>query len=74
MSGSRFSGGVGFYNGTWDAWGGREFAPLAGQATRDQQIEVANRIATQGWIRPDGGYVAPVGYSGWGCTRSVGYP
>lgn len=74
MTGSRYSGGVGFYNGTWDAWGGREFAPLAGQATREEQIVVANRIATQGWTRPGGGYVAPVGYSGWGCTSSVGYP
>jgi hypothetical protein len=74
MTGSRYSGGVGFYNGTWDAWGGREFAPLAGQATREEQIVVANRIATQGWIRPGGGYVAPVGYSGWGCVSSVGYP
>ncbi len=70
MTGSRFSGGVGFANTTWDAWGGREFAPLAGQATRDQQIVVANRVATQGY-----GNVAPVGYSGWGCAKhSVGYP
>lgn len=73
MTGSRYSGGVGFYNGTWDAWGGREFAPLAGQATREEQIIVANRVATQGYQGPRG-YVAPVGYSGWGCTASVGYP
>jgi hypothetical protein len=74
MTGSRYSGGVGFYNGTWDAWGGREFAPLAGQASREEQIIVANRVATQGWVSPSGGYVAPVGYSGWGCVASVGYP
>jgi hypothetical protein len=74
MTGSRYSGGVGFYNGTWDAWGGREFAPLAGQASREEQIVVANRVATQGWITPSGGYVKPVGYSGWGCVSSVGYP
>ncbi|MEJ5256138.1 MAG: transglycosylase family protein [Acidimicrobiales bacterium] len=73
MTGSRYSGGVGFYNGTWDAWGGREFAPLAGQATREQQIIVANRVATQGYHGPRG-YVAPVGYSGWGCTKKIGYP
>jgi len=73
MTGPRYSGGVGFYNGTWDAWGGREFAPLAGQATREEQIIVANRVATQGYHGPRG-YVAPVGYSGWGCTASVGYP
>ncbi len=73
MTGSRYSGGLGFYNGTWDAWGGREFAPLAGQATREQQIIVANRVATQGYHGPRG-YVAPVGYSGWGCARKIGYP
>jgi hypothetical protein len=73
MTGSRYSGGVGFYNGTWDAWGGREFATLAGNATREQQIVVANRVATQGYHGPRG-YVAPVGYSGWGCVKSVGYP
>jgi membrane protein involved in colicin uptake len=73
MTGSRYSGGVGFYNGTWDAWGGREFATLAGHATREQQIIVANRVATQGYQGPRG-YVAPVGYSGWGCVKSVGYP
>lgn len=73
MTGSRYSGGVGFYNGTWDAWGGREFAPLAGQATREQQIIVANRVATQGYHGPRG-YVAPVGYSGWGCVKKIGYP
>jgi membrane protein involved in colicin uptake len=73
MTGSRYSGGVGFYNGTWDAWGGREFANLAGHATREQQIIVANRVATQGYQGPRG-YVAPVGYSGWGCVKTVGYP
>lgn len=69
MTGSRYSGGVGFANTTWAAYGGREFAPNAGQATRDQQIVVANRVATQGY-----GNVAAVGYSAWGCTSHVGYP
>jgi hypothetical protein len=73
MTGSSYSGGVGFYNGTWDAWGGREFASLAGHATREQQIIVANRVATQGYQGPRG-YVAPVGYSGWGCVKKIGYP
>ena len=62
MVGSRYSGGVGFYNGTWDAFGGREFAARAGQATRAQQIIVANRVAND------------VGLSGWGCLRTVGRP
>jgi hypothetical protein len=62
MVGSRYSGGLGFYNGTWDSFGGREFAARAGQATREQQIIVANRVA-------DG-----VGLSGWGCLGHVGRP
>jgi hypothetical protein len=62
MVGSRYSGGLGFYNGTWDSFGGREFAAKAGQATREQQIVVANRVAKQ------------VGLSGWGCLSHVGRP
>ncbi len=62
MVGSRYSGGLGFYNGTWDAFGGREFAARAGQASREQQIIVANRVANS------------VGLSGWGCLRTVGRP
>jgi hypothetical protein len=55
MRGSTFSGGLGFYNGTWNAFGGREFAPNAGMATREQQIVVAERV------------YARYGLSGWGC-------
>lgn len=44
MTGSIYSGGVGFLNDTWNAYGGQEFADLAGHATRDQQIVVARRI------------------------------
>jgi hypothetical protein len=62
MVGSRYSGGLGFYNGTWDSFGGREFAARAGQATREQQIIVANRVAND------------VGISGWGCLSHVGRP
>jgi hypothetical protein len=62
MVGSRYSGGLGFYNGTWDSFGGREFAHRAGQATREQQIVVANRVADE------------VGLSGWGCLGKVGRP
>lgn len=62
MVGSRYSGGLGFYNGTWDSFGGREFAAKAGQATREQQIIVANRVAND------------VGISGWGCLSHVGRP
>lgn len=57
MRGSRYSGGLGFYNGTWNAFGGREFAPNAGMATREEQIVVAERV------------YARYGLSGWGCRR-----
>jgi hypothetical protein len=62
MVGSRYSGGLGFYNGTWDSFGGREFAARAGQATREQQIIVANRVAND------------AGISGWRCLSHVGRP
>ncbi|MGF6409561.1 acyltransferase family protein [Paraburkholderia sp. MM5482-R1] len=70
----RFAGGLGIYLGTWAQWGGREFAPTPAQATAQDQIEVANRISTQGWKRPDGKVVKPVGFQGWGCLSVVGRP
>jgi Transglycosylase-like domain len=60
MRGSSFSGGVGFSNAAWDQWGGRQFAPNAGQATRDEQIIVAERIR------------ASVGLGAWGCAKTLG--
>jgi len=61
MQGPLFSGGLGFYNGTWDAFGGREFASNAGLATREEQIIVAERVRSS------------VGIGGWGCARILGY-
>lgn len=55
MRGPRYSGGLGFYNGTWTGFGGREFAANAGSATREQQIIVAERV------------YARHGLTGWGC-------
>jgi hypothetical protein len=55
MQGPRYSGGVGFANTTWNGFGGREFAPNAGQATREEQIVVAERVHDE------------YGLSGWGC-------
>ncbi len=72
--GGTWSGGLGIAQTTWAGWGGKEFADSARLATPEQQIIVANRISTQGWTKPDGRYVAPVGFSGWGCLRSVGRP
>ena len=36
-------------DGTWEYYGGREFAPTAAQATPEQQRIVAERIAFLGW-------------------------
>ena len=57
MRGSRYSGGLGFANTTWDGFGGRQFAAHAGAATREQQIVVAERVYSR------------YGLSGWGCRR-----
>jgi hypothetical protein len=58
MQGRTFSGGVGFANTTWSGYGGGEFAPNAGQATREEQIVVAERV------------YADHGLSGWGCKAA----
>ncbi|GAB2503603.1 Resuscitation-promoting factor Rpf2 precursor [Corynebacterium atrinae] len=49
-SGNGYHGGLQFSPATWRAYGGAEFAPYAYQATREQQIAVAERtLAGQGW-------------------------
>ena len=48
-TGNGYHGGLQFSQGTWAAHGGGEFASSANQATREQQIAVAERVlATQG--------------------------
>ena len=48
-TGNGYHGGLQFSQGTWSAHGGGEFASSANQATRDQQIAVAERVlASQG--------------------------
>jgi resuscitation-promoting factor RpfA len=48
-TGNGYHGGLQFSQGTWAAHGGGEYASSANQATRDQQIAVAERVlATQG--------------------------
>ncbi len=56
-----FSGGLMFHSGTWNAMGGRQYAPTASQASREQQIAVAEKVlASQGW-------------GAWpGCSRKLG--
>jgi hypothetical protein len=49
-TGNGFSGGLQFTQSTWNAFGGGQFAPAAHQATREQQIVVAEKVlAGQGW-------------------------
>lgn len=60
-TGNGYSGGLQFANSSWTGFGGREFASMAHEATREQQIVVAERIlASQGW----GAWPA--------CTRKLG--
>ena len=45
-----FSGGLMFHSATWNAMGGQAYAPTAAGATREQQIDIAERVlASQGW-------------------------
>lgn len=57
MQGAAFSGGLGFANSAWSAFGGNEFAPNAGRAIREQQIIVPERIR------------ALCGLAAWGCAK-----
>jgi LysM repeat protein len=48
-TGNGYSGGLQFSRSTWQAYGGGQYAPTAGQASRSQQIAVAERtLAGQG--------------------------
>lgn len=70
----RYSGGLGISADEWKAWGGQTFAPTPAQATPAQQIEVANRISTQGWTQADGTTVKPIGFTIWRCVAAIGLP
>jgi len=60
-SGNGYSGGLQFAHSTWRGHGGGEFAPMAYQASREQQIVVAERV------------LASSGWGAWpGCTRKLG--
>jgi hypothetical protein len=52
---TQYDGGLGILHAAWVEFGGREFAEYGSQATREQQIVVAERI------------YARHGLSGWGC-------
>lgn len=91
----QYAGGLGIYTkgkfgdrdmGTWERWGGEEFAPSPDKATKTEQIIVANRVSVEGWkttVTRDADkakrmgvpqmYVwdkEPVGFGGWGCYKS----
>lgn len=88
----RFAGGLGIMNqgtrdGTWERWGGEQFAPSPDKATRVEQLVIANRVALFGWQTKDSYrtyadklakrpmFKHPVGYFGWGCIKhNVGNP
>lgn len=99
QNGGRFAGGLGIMTngefgdsdaGTWERWGGEEFAPSPDKATMEEQIIVANRISTQGYetiVHRDPAFAKrkgvpvtyvykkrPVGFRGWGCHHTVGLP
>ena len=49
-TGNGYQGGLQFAPSTWAGYGGTAYAPTADQATREQQIAVAERVqAAQGW-------------------------
>ena len=49
-TGNGYYGGLQFSGQTWSAFGGGQYAPTANQATREQQIAVAEKVlASQGW-------------------------
>ncbi len=47
--GGYYAGGLGIAKSTWRGYGGRQFAPTAKTATKEEQIIVANRIAFFGF-------------------------
>jgi uncharacterized protein YabE (DUF348 family) len=59
-SGQRYQGGLGIYFQNWNHYGGREFAPTGGQATKYEQIIVAERIREEH------------GWHAWGCADEIG--
>ena len=49
-TGNGFFGGLQFTKSTWNAFGGSQYAPSAEQASRSEQIAVAEKVlAGQGW-------------------------
>jgi len=68
-----YGGGFGLTAQTWATWGGLQFAATPAAATQQEQIAIANRIATEGW-RSEDGFVRPIGFSGWRCAAVIARP
>ncbi|MEV8438324.1 transglycosylase family protein [Actinosynnema sp. NPDC051121] len=63
-TGNGYYGGLQFNKGTWDAYGGSQYAAYPHQATREQQIAVATKLRD-----------ARGGYSAWPhCQQQLGLP
>ena len=61
-TGNGYKGGLQFNDTTWRSYGGRQYAPSADRASRDEQIAVAKKVQReQGW-------------RAWpGCSQKLGY-
>jgi murein DD-endopeptidase MepM/ murein hydrolase activator NlpD len=68
-TGNGFYGGLQFTQSTWDAYGGGDYAPRADQATKDQQIAVAEKV-----LAGQGPGAWPVCGPQAGLTRNSGTP
>ncbi|MFD1148392.1 transglycosylase family protein [Saccharothrix hoggarensis] len=63
-TGNGYYGGLQFNKGTWDAYGGSQYAAYPHQATREQQIAIATKLRD-----------ARGGYSAWPhCQQKLGLP
>lgn len=52
MSGSTFAGGLGISRVVWEEFGGQQFAPHPGLASKEEQVYIATRINSSGYV-PD---------------------
>lgn len=74
-NGNGFHGGVQFHPTTWARYGGGEFADYAFQATAEEQIAIAERVAYYGHTRADGSTAEPQGAGAWPhCGRYLSPP
>ncbi|MEV5277090.1 transglycosylase family protein [Streptomyces sp. NPDC051994] len=68
-SGNGYYGGLQFSQSTWEAYGGRQYAPRADLATRDQQIAIAEKV-----LKGQGPGAWPVCSAQAGLTRGGAAP